>query len=578
MINDEIAEIFERMARVLAFKGENRFRVLAYERAATVLKELKEDLTTIAQAGRLEEISGIGKDLARMINEYISTGRIHNCERESRDVPDELIDLMSIPGMGPKTLSLLHEKFRIRKVEDLRSLLESGKLLQLSGFGKKRIENLQRGIELWQASKRRIPLGAALPIAERLLEEAKRIPLVERVDIAGSIRRRRETIGDMDLLIVSRDSAQALRELTQMRMVRQVIALGDTRATVIIQGGIQLDIRAVAAESYGSALQYFTGSKQHSVHLRRLALEKGLKVNEYGVFRGVKRLGGRKEEDVYRLVGMEMMPPEIREDRGEIEAAREGRLPELIELADLRGDLHTHTTYSDGKATIEEMVERAEELGYEYIALTDHSPHTRVARGLELERLERKIEEIERLRKQRKGRKPRILMGTEVDILYDGRLDYPDDVLARLDVVVASIHSSFRQTNDRMTGRFLDAIANPYIHIIGHPTTRHIGSRPAVEFDFERVVAAAAEEGVALEVNGSPFRLDLNDVMARAAQEAGVLLAIDSDAHSIAQLEQIRYGVYQARRGWVEARSVVNTWPLSKLNRWLRSRRERKAA
>jgi len=303
-----------------------------------------------------------------------------------------------------------------------------------------------------------------------------------------------------------------------------------------------------------------------------------LKINEYGVFRGDKRIGGGKEEDTYRALGIKMPSPELREDRGEIEAATEGDLPKLIEEGDLRGDLHTHTTWSDGRSSLEEMVEAAAKLGLEYIAITDHSPSARIANGLDIDRLERKIEEVESLRKKRGRRKPRILMGAEVDILSDGKLDYPDEVLACLDVVVASLHGAFRQSKDRMTGRLLDAIANPYVHIIGHPTTRLLGSREPVEFDFERVVEAAAEAGVALEVNGSPSRLDLNDVMARAANEAGAPLAIDSDAHSVAQLEQTRYGILQTRRGWVEARSVVNTWSWQKLSRWLRQRRKERGA
>ena len=339
-----------------------------------------------------------------------------------------------------------------------------------------------------------------------------------------------------------------------------------------------MDIRAVARESYGAALQYFTGSKQHNVHLRTLARERGLKFNEYGVFRGKKRVGGKDEAEVYALMNMPVMPPEIREDRGEIEAALAGRLPKLIEVKDLRGDLHTHSTYSDGKATIEEMIDHAAELGYEYIALTDHSPSQRIAHGLALDRLEQKIEEIHSLRKKRRDRPPHILIGSEVDILSDGKLDYPDEILARLDIVVASIHSLFRHNKDEITGRLIDAVGNPHLDILGHPTSRLIGEREPLELDFERVVAAAHKTGVALEINASMYRLDLNDLMARAAQEAGVLLAIGSDAHSTAQLDQIRYGVFQARRGWVEARSVINTWPWVKLSGWLNHRADRRRA
>ena len=574
MISKEIADLFEKMAHVLAFKGANRFRILAYERAALSLRDLKDDLSTMAREGTIEEIPGIGHDLAEMIDEYIKTRSIRRYERERRGLADELIELMDIPGLGPKTLALIHKKLHVRGLGDLKRALDTGRLLTLPGFGEKKVESLRRGINLWLAGRQRMPLGLALPLAEELLASVQKIEVVERADIAGSLRRRRETIGDMDLLIISRDTLRALRAFTELAAVRQVVALGPTKATVIIEGNLQVDIRAVPRESYGAALQYFTGSKQHNVHLRTLARERGLKINEYGVFRGNLRLGGEEEQDIYRILQMSMMPPELREDRGEIEAALNDRLPKLIELDALRGDLHAHTNYSDGHSTIEEMVERAAELGYDYIALTDHSPAARIAHGLDPGRLEEKIEELEELRRKRGARKPHILLGAEVDILADGKLDYKDEVLARFDVVTASVHSAFRQTRDRMTGRLLDAVANPYVHLIGHPTTRLLGGREPVDFDFERIVRAAVERGVALEVNGSIYRLDLTDTMARAAQQAGALLAINSDAHSAAQLAQIRFGIYQARRAWTEGRSVINTWPWSKLNRWLAKSRK----
>jgi DNA polymerase (family 10) len=573
MINQEIAEIFDRMARALSFKGKDRFRALAYERAAGSLRGVEQDLTALAREEKLQDIPGIGRDLSEMIKEYIETGRIRRCEQELRDLPDELLEMMNIPGLGPKTLALLDKKFHIKNVDDLKRLIENGSLRKLRGFGAKKIENLRQGIELYQASRQRRRLGVVLPLAEKFLDEVRQIKLVERADLAGSIRRRSETIGDIDLLIASSDGEEALREFVKLPSIKRVTALGGTRAAVIIGGDLQADVRAIAKESYGAALHYFTGSKQHSVHLRTMARERGLKINEYGVFRGDERIGGEEEEDIYRALGMKMMPPELREDRGEIEAALEDHLPKLIAEDNLRGDLHMHTTWSDGSAGIEEMVETAARLGREYIALTDHSQSARIAHGLELDRLERKIEEVEALRKKRGRRKPHVLMGAEVDILADGKLDYPDEVLARLDVVVASLHGSFRQSKERMTGRLLDAIANPYVHIIGHPTTRLIGNREPVDFDFERIVEAAAEAGVALEVNGAPNRLDLDDIMSRAACDAGALLAIDSDAHSTAQLEQTRYGVFQARRGWIEARLVVNAWPWSRFNRWLQRRR-----
>jgi DNA polymerase (family X) len=580
MINEEIAAIFENMSRILAFKGANRFRSLAYERAARSLRDTEDDLSELARAGKIAEIPGIGQDLAGKIEEYIKTKQIRQYDEERRGIPEGLITLMDISGLGPKTLALLYEKYQIKDLDDLRRLLSAGELEKTRGFGKKKVENIQRGIDLWLARNQRISLGIALPMAEKLLAEIKKIEQVERADIAGSLRRGRETIGDIDLLVISADSPRVLREFTKLPTVKHVLGLGDTRATVIIEGDIQVDVRAVARESYGAALQYFTGSKEHSVRMRTLAQKQGLKLNEYGVFRGPKRLGGADEDEVYRLVGVPMIPPELREDRGEFEASMKGQLPNLIELDDLRGDLHTHTNYSDGRASIEEMADGATALGYEYIALTDHSQSARVAHGLDRDRLEQKIEELERVRARRAGGKhssTRILLGAEVDILADGQLDYPDDILARCDVVVAAVHSAFRQSRDRMTKRLLAAIANPYVHILAHPLTRLMGSRGAIEFDYDRVLEAAIKAGVALEMNGQPLRLDLTDTMARVAQDAGALLAINSDAHSVPQLESMRYGVYQARRGWIEARSVVNSWPWDKLSRWLGQRRKRKS-
>jgi DNA polymerase (family X) len=409
MLNEEIARIFERMARVLAFKGKDRFRIMAYERAAVSIRDLEEDLAALAEQGKLEDIPGIGKDLSEMIDEYVRTRKIKRYEQECRGIPEGLIDLMNIPGLGPKAPALLHKQFRVSSLNDLKSSLENAAAAKLKGFGQKKIEHIKRGIDLWLASRQRMLIGVALPLAENLLSELRKIKLIEHADVAGSLRRRRETIGDLDVLIVSKDSPRALQQVVKLPVVKQVLGVGDTRATVIIEGGIQVDVRSVARESYGAALQYFTGSKQHNIHLRTLAHARGLKLNEYGAFRGEKRAGGKDEAEMYALMDMPVMPPEIREDRGEIEAALAGRLPNLIEVRDLRGDLHAHTMYSDGKSTIEEMVEHAAELGYEYIALTDHLPSQRIAHGLDVDRLEQKIEELEGLRKKRKDRAQHIL-------------------------------------------------------------------------------------------------------------------------------------------------------------------------
>jgi DNA polymerase (family 10) len=505
-----------------------------------------------------------------MIDEYLRTGRIRRFDQERRGISDELIDLMGVPGLGPKTLALLHKKLKVNSLEDLKRVMDSGAVLTLPGFRQKKLENLQRGIQLWLSGKERMPIAVALPLAEDLLAAVKTMPEVEKADLAGSLRRRRETIGDIDMLIISSDPRSALRAISRQARVDQVIGLGDTKATVLLEGGVQMDVRAVERECYGAALQYFTGSKEHNVHLRTIARDRGLKISEYGVFRGESRLAGREESDVYALLDLPLIPPELREDRGEIEAARQNRLPHLIDLSDLRGDFHVHTNYSDGRNTVEEMILAAEERGYEYVALADHSPAQRIAHGLNREAMAKKIDEIGRLRKLRGNRKPRILIGAEVDILADGSLDYPEDVLAELDIVIAAVHGAFRQSPDTMTGRLLDALDHPRVRMLAHPTGRLLGSREPIQFDFEKVVEKAAAKRVALEINGSYLRLDLNDTMARTAQSAGALLAIGSDAHSTSQLDFVRYGVFQARRGWVEAAAVVNTWPWSKVERWLR--------
>jgi DNA polymerase (family 10) len=385
--------------------------------AAVSIRDLEDDLAALAEQGKLEDIPGIGKDLSEMIGEYIRARKIKRYEQECKGIPAGLIELMSIPGLGPKTLALLHERFHVRSLDDLKRCLDKAPTVKLKGFGQKKIDNIKRGIDLWLASQQRMLIGVAQPLAENLLSELRKIKLIEHADVAGSLRRRRETIGDLDVLIMSKDSPRALQQAVKLPVVKQVLGIGDTKATVMIEGGIQVDIRSVPRESYGAALQYFTGSKQHNIHLRTLARERGLKFNEYGVFRGEKRIGGKEEAEMYAAMDMPVMPPELREDRGEIEAALAGRLPKLIELKDLRGDLHTHTTYSDGKSTVEEMVAHAAELGYEYIALTDHSPSQRIARGLDLDRLEEKIEEIEMLRKKRREQAPHVLLGAEVDIL-----------------------------------------------------------------------------------------------------------------------------------------------------------------
>lgn len=570
--NAEIANIFEKMSRVLALKGQDRFRVLAYQKGAQSIRDLEQDLSAICASGKLEEIPGIGKDLAGKIEEGLNTGHIRQCEQECRNVPDSLLILFEVRGLGPKTVALFHQRYKVNDIPDLQQLLESGKLNKKPGFGEKKLRALAEAVDAWTASHQRMLLGLALPKAEAMLEHIRKLRLVERAELAGSLRRRRETIGDVDVLVTSKDSALALAEISKLPIVTRVLAIGPTKATFLLDQ-LQVDVRAVKPESFGAALQYFTGSKSHNVHLRAIAQQNGLKVNEYGVFRGKKNLGGTEEQDVYRLLNMPWIPPELREDRGEIEAAQKNELPELVELQEIRGDLHAHSTYSDGRATISEMVERAAALGYEYIALSDHSPSERVARGLDIERLEKKFKELESVREKRTRSTPRILFGAEVDILPDGTLDYADPVLARFDVVIAAVHANFNQSKAKMTARILKALQNPYVNVLAHPTARLIGNRQPIEFDFEQVVNAAGKAGIALEIDGSPWRLDLNDTLARAAHRSGAILAITADAHSTSQLTFMRFGVLQARRAWLPSGAIVNTWPWQKLHAWLSARR-----
>lgn len=575
--NEDIAHIFEKMSRVLSLKGENRFRIIAYENAARSIRELGEDLAAIAVQGKLEEISGIGKDLAEKIEEALRTGHIRECDRECGKTPDSLLGLFDIRGMGPKTIALLHKKYHVNSVEDLAGLLKSGKLAGARGFREKKVSALREAVESWTATRQRMLLGLVLPRAEELLGRIRKLWLVGRAELAGSLRRGRETIGDVDLLVTSKDSPKALREISRLPEVTRILAVGPTRATLMLDT-VQVDVRAVAPESFGAALQYFTGSKKHNTHVRAIARQHGLKVNEYGVFRGAKRLAGAEEADVYRLVGMPLIAPELREDRGEVEAALKGNLPRLVELNEIRGELHAHTTYSDGHSCMAEMVDRAAEMGYEYLALTDHSPSQRVARGLDTTRLQKKIKELEKLRKERGNMRPQLLLGAEVDILPDGKLDYPEDVLSLFDVVVAAVHGNFNQSHQQMTERLLRAVDNPYVNIIAHPTARLIGKREPIVYDFDKVVSAAKQAGVALEIDGSPWRLDLNDILARSVAEAGAPLSITADAHSAAQLAYLRFGVLQARRAWVGPAAIVNTWPWKKLHEWLLARRPEKFA
>lgn len=569
--NSEIAEIFENISDMLNILDENPFKIRAYKKAATNILELGEDIEDAAERGELTLIPGIGKDLGEKIKEYLKTGEIKEYGKLKKKVPLELIELLRIQGLGPKTLSLLFKEMGVRNLADLEQALSGEKILTFKGMGAKKIDDIKRGIQIFRESKERTLLGVAAPLSEKIVDEIEGIRGTEGTTAAGSLRRMRETVRDIDILTISDDTEEPVQAFTGMDFVKEVLASGTTKGSIITREGIQVDLRVVGPESYGAALAYFTGSKAHNVKLRTLALRKGLKINEYGVFKGEKRVAGETEKEVYKALGLPVIPPELREDRGEIEAAIEGTLPNLIELEDIKGDLHTHTTWSDGKDSIKEMAERASEMGYEYIAITDHSQSQTIANGLSIDRLKKKTKELRAAAKQFK--KIKVLMGTEVDILRDGSLDYPDNVLKGLDVVIAAVHSGFKMDRQTMTDRIIKAIKNPFVHAIAHPTGRLLGERDPYDVDIDMVIEAALEYGTALEVNGSYPRLDLNDLHVRKAVDSGVKIIISTDAHSTDQLLFMRYGVGTARRGWVEKKDVLNALPLIELNEWLQTKR-----
>jgi DNA polymerase (family 10) len=566
--NTEIADIFDRIADSLDILEDNPFKIRAYRNASRNLRELAEDVKDITERDELSKIPGIGKDLAEKIREYIANGKIKYYEELNEKVPRELVDLLAIQGLGPKMLSKLFTELKVKALSDLEREIYGEEILKLHGMGKKKIEDIKRGIQIFKESKKRVTLGIALPIAEEIVNEANKIPGAEKTIFAGSLRRMRETIGDIDILTQSDDGKRVIESFSKMPFVKNILASGDTKGSVISRDGIQVDLRVVGPESYGAALQYFTGSQAHNVKVRTIAVKKGLKINEYGLFHGDKKIAGETEADVYKKLGLPFIPPEMREDRGEIEAALEGRLPTLLELEDIKGDLHVHSNWSDGNGSIEEMALTAKKLGYEYIAVTDHSPSSRIANGLSIERLYEKKEELESVRTKVKG--IRILMGSEVDILGDGSLDYPDSVLKDLDVVIASVHSGFKMERAKMTKRIANALKNPFVHILAHPTGRLIGERDPYDVDLEEVFKTAKEFGKAIEVNSHYLRLDLKDINIRKAIDMDTKLVITTDSHHPNQLTLMRLGVATARRGWAVKRDIINTMGFKGLSKFLK--------
>ena len=563
--NAEIVAMFDQTADLLEIKGENQFRVRAYHRAARTIEGLPQSVRNLLSAEKdLTELPGIGKDLAGKIADIVKTGHFKLLEQLKKILPGQLGDMAALPGLGPKRVKLLYDKLKVRTLDDLRRAIKTGRLHELRGFGPTIEKKLAGALEKPMAIKR-FKLAVAEAEAEALVGFLRD---GGRVVVAGSYRRRRDTVGDLDILVTTKQGPAVGAKLTRYENVAEVLAHGPTRTTVVLRSGLQVDVRAVPEQSYGAALLYFTGSKAHNIALRSLANERNWKLNEYGLFSGKRRIAGATEEEVYKKLGLTYIPPELREDRGEIALAKANKLPHLVTVADMRGDLHVHSDWTDGTTSIEAMAAAAQARGYAYMALTDHSRRVAMAHGLDPARVSRQVRDIDKLNEKFKGFT--ILKGIEVDILNDGRLDLPDSILSRLDVVVASVHSFFDLAREAQTDRVVRAMENRHVSILGHPTGRLIGAREPYDIDMDRVISAAHDLGCYLEINAEPDRLDLNDIHAHAAKSKGVKVAVSTDAHSVNGFQYMRFGIDQARRGWLTADDVINTRSLAELRKLLK--------
>lgn len=569
MVNRDIAKIFFEIADYLEM-DRVAFKPFAYRRAALALESLEEDVRVIYQRGgpkALEEISGVGKNIAQHIEEYLKTGRMKYYQQFKSRLPLKLEELMAVEGLGPRRVKFLYQKLGIHDLKSLEKAAKIHKIAPLFGFGEKTEKNILQGIEFVKRSKGRFLLGEIMPRAREVYGQLQGLREVERVDMAGSLRRMKETIGDVDFLVISPNPKPIMDFFVSLPGVVKVWGKGATKSSVRMAEGFDMDIRVVPKRSYGSALQYFTGSVEHNIATRKIAIDKGLKLSEYGLFRGSKMIAGETEEDIYRALGMDWIPPELRENRGEIEAALNKRLPRLFTLKDIKGDLHCHSDWDGGKNTIEELARAARERGYEYLGISDHTKFLRIEHGLDEEKIARRNKEIDRLNEKlkKKNEKFRILKGVEANILNDGSIDIADETLAELDFVIAGVHSNMKMPRDQMTKRMLKAMQNPNIDIISHPTGRLLKERDEHQIDLEKILEAAKITKTLLEINSNPQRLDLNDINIRKAKEQGVKMVINADTHQKDQLRFMEYGIYQARRGWAEKADIINCWPLEKL-------------
>lgn len=571
MGNFALARLFYEMASLLEARDASVFRVRAYQRAAQTIETLGEDVAAVAARGKLTALPGIGRDLAARIGEYLATGGIAQLEELRTTLPPAFLTFLEIRGLGPRTARALADQ-GVESVEQLEMMCRSRQIVGVAGIGEKTADNILKGIERWRAGHTRTLLASGRAVAAQVAEALRAHGGVERLEIAGSLRRMRETVKDIDLLATSTEPARVIETLTTLPSVTEVIVRGPTKASVRHQDGLQIDLRVVEPAAFGAALQYFTGSKDHNVRVREIAARRGLRISEYGVFdeETGDRVAGATEEEVYATVGLPWIPPELRENQGEIEAAREGRLPHLVTTADIRGDLHAHTDWSDGRHSLEALVSAAQARGYEYIIVSDHSRSTTIAGGLGVEELRAQRAAIRALQPRCSIR---ILAGSECDILADGTLDFPDEVLAELDIVLAAVHSRFKQSREAMTSRIVRALGHPRVNVLVHPTGRRLSTREPYDVDLEAVFAAARTHGKAVEINASPERMDLSDVNARRAGALGVVVAVSTDTHSLKELDHLELGIGIARRAWLEPGQVLNTRPLADLLAWARSDR-----
>jgi DNA polymerase (family 10) len=578
MKNKDVADLFNEIASILELKGENVFRVNAYRRAAENIEGLSRDIEEVADEGTVAELPGVGKDLEGKILEYLKTGKMKFLEGLRKETPPVLLEMLHIPGIGPKTAVRLHKELKIESLADLRKAAAAHRIQRLPKMKAKTEENILKGLDFLSRSSGRTPIGVAYPIAARIVAALEPLREVRRISAAGSLRRWRETVGDIDILVSSSDAVKVIERFTRLDEVERVLAEGSTKASVITKERIQVDLRVVEEESYGAALAYFTGSKEHNIRLREMAIKKGMKLSEYGVFKESgtveKLIAGRTEEEVYKVLGLPYIPPEIREDAGELEAAKKGELPELVDLGDIKGDFHCHSNYSDGAAPIEELARAAPKKGYKYILLTDHSKSLTVANGLSDERRLEQLAAIDKLNARLKGF--RILKGAEVDILASGELDMSDELLERLDIVYAAVHSRFKMSRADMTKRVIAAVENPHVNVLAHPTGRLIGTRDAYDIDMDAVMKAAAKQGTAIEINAHPSRLDLDAANCRKAAGLGVMIAIGTDMHILSEFDYMIYGVGTARRGWLTRKDILNSLPARDLLQKLHKKSGRK--